>query len=213
MGCPRWAGTRTRRVDGDERARTRPSDGFLQERAFAPRRSDSKWGAYRTRLASRTGRLSSGYRQLPCRKLCSVRCIIAAKFDLKYSHHPAIGPLQVLHTALASDAATVNSRLKRTHQPANSQCQAAGYVLRLFTTRPSYVCGTTVLTQTPGEGGRLPHAAIAGADEEQVEGRPDRPRPAQEEERGPHQVCCSQSMSISIVQRSTDPHCPGVSEV
>jgi hypothetical protein len=77
-GCPRWAGARARRVDGDERARTRPSDGFLDERAFAPRRSDSKWGAYRTRLALRTDRRSSGYRQLPCRKLrpCGVWCVV-----------------------------------------------------------------------------------------------------------------------------------------
>jgi H(+)-transporting ATP synthase subunit D len=53
------------------------------------------------------------------------------------------------------------------------------------------VCCNTILTPKSGEGGRLPHTTIAGADEEQAKGRADRPRLAQEEERGPHQVCYS----------------------
>jgi hypothetical protein len=39
-----------------------------------------------------------------------------------------------------------------------------------------------ILTPPSGEGGRLPHAAVAGLDEEQVKGRTDRPRFAEAQE-------------------------------
>lgn len=47
-------------------------------------------------------------------------------------------------------------------------CPAAGYVLHRLCRRPP-------LTPPSGERGRLRHTSIAGVDEEQAQGRPDRP--------------------------------------
>jgi hypothetical protein len=44
------------------------------------------------------------------------------------------------------------------------------------------------LTRPAAPGSRLPDAPVARPDEGQAEGRPNRPRPAQAQERGPHKV-------------------------
>lgn len=42
--------------------------------------------------------------------------------------------------------------------------------------------GLLMLTRPSGKRGRLRDAAVAGSDEEQAQGRPDRPRPAEAKE-------------------------------
>lgn len=77
------------------------------------------------------------------------------------------------------------------------------------------------LTPPAGARGRLPHAPVAGADEEQAQGRPDRPRPAEAQERGPDQVrfhcyihrlrCSTTLHTLDSLHPLTTPTPPGAS--